>query len=109
MRWSPARPPRPACPHRRLAVLLARELPKAVALAASTFRPWASASFIGARHIFPCRIEPAGGGAGTMRAALQARLSTIEWQLPGHIVADVVVECGDDPHSLRVEILTVED
>jgi hypothetical protein len=109
MRWSPARPPRPGCPHRRLSVLLARELPKAVVPAASTFRPWASASFIGARHIFPCRIEPAAGGTGAMRADLQQRLSAIEWRLPGHIVADVVVERSDDPHSLRIEILTVED
>ena len=34
---------------------------------------------------------------------------SIEWTLPGHIVADVVVECGVEPETLRIEILTVED
>ena len=44
-----------------------------------------------------------------MRRALQERLGALEWRLPGHIVADVAVECGRDPQMLRIEILTVED
>ncbi|MDO9337650.1 MAG: hypothetical protein Q7T61_14735 [Caulobacter sp.] len=103
MRWSPAAPPRPGCPHRRLRFLLARELPPGSALGASTFRPWASANFVGARHIFPCALTEGD------TAALQARLSAKEWALPGHIVADVVVDCGAAPGVLQIEILTVED
>ncbi len=103
MRWSPAPPPRPGCPHRRLRFLLARELPTGVALGTSTFRPWASANFVGARHIFPCAPTASDG------AALQARLSATEWALPGHIVADVVVDCGAASGALQIEILTVED
>ncbi|WP_247594673.1 hypothetical protein [Sphingopyxis sp. PAMC25046] len=107
MRWSPALPPRPGCPHRRLRHLLTRELPPGLAAGASTFRPWASASFVGARHIFPCVL--AAGDAEATRRALQEELGVAEWTLPGHIVADVVVECGTDPRTLRIEILTVED
>jgi hypothetical protein len=106
-RWSPALPPRPGCPHRRLRTLLARELPHGLALGASTFRPWASASFVGARHLFPCTL--AAGDAAMVRTALHDRLGTTEWALPGHIVADVAVEADAEPDSLRIEILTVED
>jgi len=107
MRWSPAQPPRPGCPHRRLRFLLIRELPQGLSAGASTFRPWASASFVGARHIFPCTLA-AGDGAAVCHA-LQDRLSATEWALPGHIVADVAVEWDADPQMLRIEILTVED
>ncbi|SEH17972.1 hypothetical protein SAMN05428974_2421 [Sphingopyxis sp. YR583] len=107
MRWSPAQPARPGCPHRRLRSLLIRELPNGVTPGASTFRPWASASFVGARHIFPCTLET--GDIETLRRALHERLSTIEWSLPGHIVADTAVECDTNPDMLRIEILTVED
>ena len=107
MRWSPALPPRPGCPHRRLRHLLTRELPQGITPGASTFRPWASASFVGARHIFPCTLV--AGDAEATRRALQEKLMSIEWTLPGQIVADVVVECGVEPETLRIEILTVED
>jgi hypothetical protein len=107
MRWSPAQPPRPGCPHRRLRFLLVRELSHGLSAGASTFRPWASASFVGARHLFPCTLA-AGDGAAVC-AALQDRLSATEWALPGHIVADVAVEWDADPQTLRIEILTVED
>lgn len=107
MRWSPARPPRPSCPHRRLRHLLARELPHGLLLGASTLRPWASANFVGSRHLFPCSFA-VGEGAALARA-LQASLGTVEWALPGHIVADVAVEPTDEAAMLRIEILTVED
>ena len=107
MRWSPAQPPRPGCPHRRLRRLLAQELPHGMAPGASTFRPWASASFVGARHLFPCTL--AVGDAAAVRAALQERLNATEWTLRGHIVADIAVEQGSAPAMLRIEILTVED
>lgn len=105
IRWSPAHPPRPGYPHRRLRRLLARELPHGLLLEASTLRPWASANFVGARHLFPC------GDTGDVSAAacraLQVRLAAVEWRLAGHIVADVAVEAADG--GLRIEVLTVED
>ncbi len=107
MRWSPALPPRPGCPHRGLRHLLVRELPPGLTPGASTLRPWASASFVGARHLFRCLL--AAGDSEAVRRALHDRLNAAEWALPGHIVADVAVECGDDPQTLRIEILTVED
>ena len=101
MRWSPAAPARPACPHRRLTRLLATELGGGITIGVSTLRPWASANFVGARHLFPC--------AGDQSAkALQDRLVTTEWRLPGHIVADVAIEPGDGT-AFTIEILTVED
>lgn len=107
MRWSPVRPARPGCSHRRLARLLARELPHGLLLGASTLRPWASANFIGARHLFPCTI--ADEDAAVLRPLLQARLESVEWRLPGHIVAGLVVEIAEDSGGLRIEVLTVED
>lgn len=101
IRWSPAAPARPACPHRRLLRLLAAELGDAIALGTSTMRPWASANFVGARHIFACKGEcPAG---------LEARLAAVEWPLRDHIVADLAVAPMDGECDFRIEILTVED
>lgn len=102
IRWSPVRPTRPGCPHRRLSRLLTAELAAGMTLGVSTFRPWASANFIGARHIFPCIAE-----AGPSPTAVQERLAAVEWPLRGHIVADIAVEPVED--GLRIEILTVED
>lgn len=99
IRWSPAAPTRPSCPHRRLTRLLAVELGGGAALGRSTFRPWASANFVGARHLFDCTGDA---------TALRERLAATEWRLPGHIVADVAVEPGDGP-VFSIEILTVED
>lgn len=107
MRWSPALPQRAACPHRRLGRLLARELPHGLLIGASTLRPWASANFVGARHIFPCGFVV--GEAEALVAALQDRLDRTDWALPGHIVADMVVMRGDNANTLQIEILTVED
>ena len=102
IRWSPTAPARRACPHRRLTRLLAAELGAGAALGGSTLRPWASASFVGARHRFDCTAE------AMVLDALRVRLATTEWRLPGHIVADVAVEPGES-HAFSIEILTVED
>ena len=107
IRWSATRPARPACPHRRLARLLADQLPHGLRVGASTLRPWASANFVGARHLFPCTVGDED--VAIMRVLLQARLEGVEWRLPGHIVADLVVESAEDRTGLRIEILTVED
>lgn len=106
MRCSPTAPSRTGRPHRRLRSLLAQELPAALPLGASTFRPRASANFVGARHVFP-------GAAATdprnaMLADLQAQLSAQEWILLSHIVADVSVERGTRMSAFTFEILTVE-
>ena len=106
-RWSPALSRRPGCPHRRLRHLLASALPTGMTIGASTFRPWASANFVGARHIFPCAL--AVGDAEAVSVALQSELGAAEWALPGHVVADVVVECRGAQDALQIEILTVED
>ena len=104
---SPATLSRPACPHRRLGRLLARELPHGLTLGASSLRPWASANFIGARHIFPCVAE--GGDSETLCRSLHARIADADWKLAGHIVADVAIEPAGAAGALRIEILTVED
>lgn len=110
MRWTPARPQRPSCPHRRLARLLARALPAGLTADASTMRPWASANFVGARHLFACSVLSADGAEPAALAATLARqLNDTEWRLPGHIVADVAAAPGSSPGRLEIEILTVED
>src|SRR3546814_11800172 len=65
----------PGCPHRRLRRLLARELPHGLTLGVSTLRPWASANFVGARHLFPCSVAARHdqGMARTLHAHLGAR------------------------------------
>lgn len=80
-------------------------MPPEAALGESRLRPWASANFVGARHIFPCAVT--GGEAAALRKALQDRLSDACWPLPGHIVADIAVET--EGSGLRIEVLTVED
>lgn len=104
---SPVRAPRPGCPHRRLRALLARALPTGLTLGESNFRPWASANFVGARHIFAC--APTAGNGSAMAAALRSELDATEWPLAGHIVADAVVETEGAGDAVRIEILTVED
>src|SRR3546814_16771150 len=102
--WSPVRPSLPGCPHRRLRRLLARELPHGVALLdASTLRPWASANFVGARHLFPCSVAADEGE--NLARSLHAHLGAVEFRLPGHIVADVAGE-REAPGDLRIVILT---
>ena len=106
IRWSPTAPARPGCPHNRLSRLLATRLPAGVTISASMLRPWSSANFVGARHLFSCT----GAGLNTARlSALQSCLSAIEWRLPGHIVADLTVERACDDGEFRIEMLTVED
>lgn len=111
IRWSPAAPPPAGCPHRRLRRLLARALPHDLSLGASTLRPWASANFVGARHLFACHrsADPQIDDPTVLDRALQDRLAAVEWPLSGHIVADVIVEPAAEAGELRIEVLTVED
>src|SRR3546814_17035476 len=70
----------PGCPHRRLRRLLARELPHGLTLGVSPLRPWASANFVGARHLFPCSVA-AGDDQGLART-LHAHLGAVEFRVP---------------------------
>jgi hypothetical protein len=75
-------------------------------------RSWASATFTGARHELTFRIE--GDGAKAAADAFLAGLSAAEFQLRGHIMADIALlweERVDGEDSVRVslEALTVED
>jgi len=71
---------------------------------------WASATFCGLRHRLTLRID--GTSAGDRAARLADELEAIEFQLPGHLVADIALtgrhETADGV-SLEIEALTVED
>jgi hypothetical protein len=75
-------------------------------------RSWASATFTGARHELSFRIE--GPGAAVAAEAFLANLRAAEFDLRGHILADiarVAEERADDGDRVRIslEALTVED
>jgi hypothetical protein len=77
-----------------------------------TSRCWASVTFSGARHKVAFSLE--GEGAGAAADAFVARMTEIEFDLRGHILADLVLS-GDERSAgggrvrLRIEALTVED
>lgn len=71
---------------------------------------WASATFIGARHELSFRVSGDGAEAAVERFA--SALQVAEFQLRGHILADITLvakEPAEDGVRLRVEALTVED
>lgn len=78
-------------------------------------RSWASATFVGARHELILRLD--GDRAGTIADAFANGLEEAEFQLRGHILADIALagrETCVDPREmpgvrLRIEALTVED
>jgi hypothetical protein len=73
-------------------------------------RSWASVTFSGARHQMTFRLE--GPGAEAAAARFLAELSTAEFQLRGHILADIAVVAEERrPGYARIalEALTVED
>lgn len=121
IRWSPARPLRPRCPHGRLSRLLGKFLPPDLHIAASSLRPWASANFVGARHHFalnwmdtdPQAISPdhnpKRNRQNAMVARLESQLALIEWPLYQHIVADISAQPATDHDAILLEILTVEE
>ncbi len=68
-------------------------------------RPWASVTFTGARHWFSLSVGPARADQ------IAARLPDAEFDLPGHLVADIVVtgtRSDGDRTILDIEALTVE-
>ena len=71
---------------------------------------WASATFRGARHTIALRLAGAAGAARGARLAEE--LDGIEFDLPGHLVADIGVRARSEEADgvvLDVEALTVED
>jgi hypothetical protein len=71
---------------------------------------WASATFSGARHSLTLRIE--GSDAANRASQLAGELDGIEFDLPGHLVADIAVTSRQDSGdgvALEIEALTVED
>ncbi len=90
--------------HRALRATLLK-LATPAEMAATRERPWASVTFTGARHWFALSVGPAR--AETVATALPEA----EFDLPGHLVADLVVT-GKRPDGdrviLEIEALTVE-
>lgn len=91
--------------HDQLRDQLVRCLPPAARITGQGWRPWASASFAGARHWFD--LAPHGTDVG---ALADVQLDERPWNLSGAIVADVAVHLGEpDPASWRIELLVVDD
>lgn len=77
----------------------------------ATMRPWCSATFVGTQHRLRLTLEDAAGeGRAT---ALAAMLGEADFQLNGHIVADVAVDeiriGGAEGATMQLAILTIED
>jgi hypothetical protein len=71
---------------------------------------WASATFTGARHQFTLALH--GADAAARAAAIEERIATMEFALPGHLVADAVcVARRATPGGAEVDLeaLTVEE
>ncbi|MDB5684214.1 MAG: hypothetical protein JWM75_1912 [Sphingomonas bacterium] len=71
---------------------------------------WASATFRGARHGMTLRIT--GEDAAIRAERLAEEMAGIEFDLPGHLVADIAVIARSstaDGETLEIEALTVED
>ncbi|MBO9574258.1 MAG: hypothetical protein J7494_00835 [Sphingobium sp.] len=104
------RPERQDCHGRLGADLLALAGNGATRLDAS-FRPWCSATFVGAQHRFT--LSFAGEDAAAQAALFADRLPDADFAIPGHIVADATVDAlRDGPGGavlVDVAALTVED
>lgn len=73
-------------------------------------RSWASATFTGSRHEIAFRIS--GDGADAAAGRFLSGLDAREFQLRGHVVADISLvarEGGSEEARIRLEALTVED
>jgi hypothetical protein len=73
---------------------------------------WQSLTFIGERHLLQLRI--AGEDAAGLAARMVDGLGDAEFEIAGHVVADIC--CAGEPQladdgsvTLRIEALTVED
>lgn len=91
-------------PHQRLARALAALAGGEVIESSQT--AWASATFSGARHRYVLGL-PAGSPADAL-----ADVADFEFDLPGHIVADIILSERQEHSGIQrvaIEALTVED
>ena len=106
---SSPRPARRDCHGRLIATLLDQAGPDSE-ITDSVLTSWCSATFVGARHAVTLVLR--GMDAAARGAALAVRLPEMEFRLPGHIVADLVVdereETATDEVRLRLSVLTIE-
>ena len=78
-----------------------------ITLPSSSSTHWASATFVGERHMFTLT-----GSAGPAFDAWIDGLPEAEWALCGHLVADLCVVARhrlEDQLGVDLEVLTVED
>lgn len=72
--------------------------------------PWSSVTFAGARHRLTLRLD--GEGAGDALARMCEHLDYAEFDLPGHILADIELvecECAEGLARAVIEALTVKE
>lgn len=101
-----------ACAQTALFRALARRAGPGHALTLRTAhsRPWASATFTGARHSFALLLS--GPAAAEQATRLGAEVGEVEFTLPGHLVADIAIvrrSDGAEGAALEIEALTIED
>lgn len=75
-------------------------------------RSWASVTFTGARHRIAFSLE--GEGAGAAADSFIERMGEAEFDLRGHILADIALvgeerSAAGERVQVRIEALTVED
>lgn len=72
---------------------------------------WQSLTFTGERHELCLQLT--GSDAATALARLRDRLSEVQWQLSGHVVADIVIvgetTARDGSIMVAIEALTLTD
>jgi len=97
--------------HGRLVAALLALAGEAVRIDDGGFRPWCSATFLGAQHRMTLCIT--GKDARTRADQLARDLPEAELAIPGHIVADVAVDAvapqDDGAVLMTLAILTIED
>lgn len=91
--------------HNALRDQLVAALPPATRVRANGWRPWASASFAGARHWFDLT-----SGVGECAEIHARNWSRLDWELAGSFVADCTVTQDEAaPACWQIELLTVDD
>lgn len=95
--------PRTPDAHRLLLRTLLAEFPE-TSLLSSASTPWASATFVGARHSIALRFDDPHAADAAAKL-----IGELDFQLRRHLVADIGGTVTDDAGRLDVEALTVED
>jgi hypothetical protein len=80
-----------------------------VTVLSSSDKPWASATFSGARHRF--QLALAGNGAASKADRFASALANQDFDLSGHLVADIsvcAISSSPGRSEIQIEALTVE-